>query len=153
MNGRVKAIIAAIAALVILLAAGGILMLIMNTDKPADYNKYRLGEDMSVEVDDNGDVYLVRRNEAAALPFVMSYTRFSSGETKSSVFIDEKRDMQEAVAYGVELEVNRLMDALGSVMPSRKSRTFLFSTVDYPKIKEVFYYDESTGTEYTLWNK
>jgi len=153
MNEKVTKIIWAVAVLVILMVAGAVFAAIGFTNHPASYEKYDLGENISVEVEENGDVYLVRRNEAASLTFVMSYPRFSSGEKKSSIFTDEKKDMKEAVGYGVGLEVNRLVDAANCVIPSRKSKTFLFNTEDYPKIKEVFYYDENTGTEYPLWNK
>ena len=153
MNRSIKIIIGVTAAFVLIMTAGIALMAMVNSDRPADYEKYGLGEDVSVEVDDKGDVYLIRRNKAASLTFVISFTRFSSGERKAGIFTHEKKDMQEAVGYGIELEVNRFLDTFGSIIPSRKSKTFLFSTQDYPKIKEVFYYDENTGMEYPLWNK
>ena len=114
MNRSIKIIIGVTAAFVLIMTAGIALMAMVNSDRPADYEKYGLGEDVSVEVDDKGDVYLIRRNKAASLTFVISFTRFSSGERKAGIFTHEKKDMQEAVGYGIELEVNRFLDTFGT---------------------------------------
>ena len=149
MSGTVKKVLIGGILLAILLFGGVFLSIIMQVDKPADYEKYNLADDISDEVEDNGDVYLVRRNKAASLIFIFSYVRYSHGEYDYA----NKKNMKEAVGFGVELAVNRAVDTMNCVSVSKPNKTFLFNTEEYPKIKEVFYYSEQTGKEYPIWSK
>ncbi|GEM_PF-3228543 len=155
MKTTVKVVIAVIVTL--LISAVGMFFLALYLESPVAIpytdEKYNFAENLSVEVDDNGDVYLTRKNEAAGTICNYGFARYSGTKYEGFTLLEAKKVLGEADGLGINLVTQRFNYHSQIKLPEWHEKLFLFNTNDYPKVREVFYYDENTGTEYPIWSR
>lgn len=119
--------------------------------KPMDYEKHNLAENIWIEVDDNGDLWLVKKGIAAESVFIYPTLRDESGNYLG--YYDRDYDRATAEAYGFSLDYRSIIDLADVQIAVNEERNLLFNINKKENIDEVFYYDEKENKEYILWER
>lgn len=119
--------------------------------KPMDYEKHNLAENIWIEVDDNGDLWLVKKGIAAESVFIYPTLRDANGNYLG--YYDRDFDRATAEAYGFSLDYRSIIDLSDVQIAVNEERNLLFNINKKENIDEVFYYDEKENKEYTLWER
>ncbi len=123
----------------------------VGTTSRMDYAAYNLAENVTVEEDDAGDLWLVLQNEATSADLCMPTVRDSSG---NHMGYNEGFSAADKEAYGFTLEHARIYDVIHiTMMMPHPQKMLLFNKDDKPEIQEIFYYDADNDTEYVLWER
>ncbi len=147
---RIEKAVIGIVSAVVLIFALYILSLFLSMDSNMDYERYNLSENVWTELDENGDLWLVKNEAAVEAMFAFVTIRDSDGD-----YIGENGfDKDKKEAYGVTLKHRRILDfAVVSNENDKPERTLLFNINDKTEYKEVFYYDADNDKEYILWER
>ena len=128
----------------------GTLFLLLNTDSSMDYEKYNLAENVWVEQDDDGNLWLVRKDLASQAWFIYPDIIDSDGNHIS----DADFDKSKVNAFGYTLKHRAICDfAIPNTMIDNEERTLLFNMEEKPKINTIYYYDDENEAEYVLWER
>ena len=140
--------IAAITVSVILLAGGlfgGYIWAV--TDCSMDYEKYNIAEDVHVEEDAEGTLWLCMKGNASSLScYVFPTISDTDGGHMGSQ--DQTFNKEKKSGFGVTLKMLRIAKLVPWKMNSYEERIKLRSDMDY-----IFYYDDVNNQEYVLWGE
>lgn len=143
-----KTVISIVSIIMIFTVLWFVQFFLINTDCAMDYEKYNIAENVSVEVDDDGMVWLCVKEKAATydyfLPNIIDANGISLGE--------EGFDKNKKESYVITLHHRKVNELAMIQMPGNKNRTPLFD-LNERDFKSVKYYDENTDTEYLLWER
>lgn len=145
---RFRIIKTAIIAAAVLLLCGGLFGGYMwaVTDCSMDYEKYNIAEDVHVEEDADGNLWLCMKNNAASYSaFVFPTISDTDG---NHMGYDRNFDREKKAGFGVTLKMFRIMKLVPWPLNSYEERIQLRSDLDY-----VFYFDDVNDTEYVLWGE
>ena len=123
----------------------------MNTCCPMDYEKYNFAENVWIEEEENGDIWLVKKEYAAESAYIYPTLRDENGHYMG--YNDAEFDRTAVVAYGFTLNHRRVMEMGNYEISSPEEKTFLFNSNEKENLKEIFYYDEENNKEYILWER
>lgn len=147
---------AAVIAIFIIGIFTGIMFHLINTDCTMDYEKYNLAENIAVKQDENGDVWLVRKNEATLSWFVFPDVMDENGNKMSDKGFE--REKAEAMTYTLKqrkidsfLTTTKFMTVKDVI--AKDEYTLLFNVNEKEKINEIYYYDDKTDKDYLLWER
>ncbi len=123
----------------------------LNTDQTMDYEKYNLAENVYAEEDAEGNVWLVKQGTATDAWMICPNIRDTSGR-----YMEEKGFDKDAVnGLSVTLKERKINDLfliqLDGDSPLMQERTMVVEADS--KFEELYYYDDTTDTEYLLWKK
>lgn len=147
-----KAVVACILAAAVLIFGGCLLMWLVNTDCTMDYEKYNLAENVWVEEDADGSVWLVRTGGAAEAYFIHPNVLDRNGNTMQ----DEGFDRDQACAFTITLKQRKILSLMNFViLDGGEEERFLLwdSAKDYEKFETLYYYDDENHQKYVLWEK
>ena len=140
--------IAAITVSVILLAGGlfgGYIWAV--TDCSMDYEKYNIAEDVHVEEDAEGTLWLCMKGNASSLSCYV-FPTISDTDGGHMGYQDQTFNKEKKSGFGVTLKMLRIAKLVPWKMNSYEERIKLRSDMDY-----IFYYDDVNNQEYVLWGK
>lgn len=123
----------------------------MNTCCPMDYKKYNLAENVWIEEEKNGDIWIVKKGNAAESSYIYPTLRDANGNYLD--LGDAEFDRNAVVAYGFTLEHRRFMEMSNFEISPPEEKTFLFNINEKENILEIFYFDEENNKEYILWER
>ncbi len=146
-----RGIIAAVAVFVLSFVLLVLKMSFLDMIKPMDYEKHNLAENVWVEVDESGDLWLCKKGIAAESVYIYPTLRDKNGNHMG--YYDEKFDSASAEAYGITLDYRSIIDFSGVQIDSKEERSLLFNINDKADYNEVFYYDAENNKEYILWER
>jgi len=147
-----KAVVACILAAAVLIFGGFLLMWLVNTDCTMDYEKYHLAENVWVEEDADGSLWLVRTGSAAEAYFIHPNVLDSNGNTMQ----DEEFDRDQVCAYTITLKQRKILSLMNFVIldGGMEERVLLWdSAKDYEKFETLYYYDDENHQKYVLWER
>ena len=134
----------------------GIMFHLINTDCTMDYEKYNLAKNVAVKQDENGDVWLVRKNEATLSWFVFPDVMDENGNKMRDKGFE--REKVEAMTYTLKqrkidsfLTTTKFMTVKDVI--AKDEYTLLFNVNEKEKINEIYYYDDKTDKDYLLWER
>jgi hypothetical protein len=113
-----------------------------------DYEKYNLAENVKVEVDEDGLLWLCTDNEASTYDYY--YPTFV--DTNGVNMTENGYDKTKTESYNVTLHHRKVNELAMITFPGNKKRSPLFN-INEKEFKFVKYYDENTDTEYVLWER
>lgn len=122
---------------------------ILNTDCSMDYEKYNLAEDVWVEEDNDGTLWLCKKNSAASADFIFPTLSDSEGRHLS---YDKDYDNNKKVGYGITLK-HRKIDSLGYCYEYENEERSKLENIKERGITQIFYYDDVNNKEYILWEE
>ena len=143
-----KVVISIISIVFVLSALWYAQFFLINTDCTMDYEKYNLAENVTVEVDDDGMLWLCVNDEAACYDYIWS-TLVDANGIKIG---EEGFDKNNKGSYDVTLCHRRVNELAMIMFYGNEKRTPLFN-INEKDFKSVKYYDEKTDTEYVLWER
>lgn len=147
-----KIIISTFAALVGTFVAGiGLWFLqfyLINTDCSMDYEKFNLSENVWVDEDENGDLWICRKESAASSIF--TYPTLSDANGKH--FPEEGFDKNTRRGYGFTLKQRKIEKFSIINYPAKEERTLICNKKE-KDYEYIFYYDDKNNTEYVLWER
>ena len=140
--------IAAITVSVILLAGGlfgGYIWAV--TDCSMDYEKYNIAEDVHVEEDAEGTLWLCMKGNASSLSCYV-FPTISDTDGGHMGYQDQTFNKEKKSGFGVTLKMLRIAKLVPWKMNSYEERIKLRSDMDY-----IFYYDDVNNQQYVLWGE
>ena len=140
--------IAAITVSVILLAGGlfgGYIWAV--TDCSMDYEKYNIAEDVHVEEDAEGTLWLCMKGNASSLSCYV-FPTISDTDGGHMGYQDQTFNKEKKSGFGVTLKMLRIAKLVPWKMNSYEERIKLRSDMDY-----IFYYDDVNNQEHVLWGE
>ncbi|MCR5168566.1 MAG: zf-HC2 domain-containing protein [Oscillospiraceae bacterium] len=143
--------IAVIAAAVIILAGGlyaGYIWAV--TDCSMDYVKYDLANNVYVEEDGSGDLWLCTKGNASALS-IFAYPTLSDSSGGHLGHDGQSFDADKKSGMGYTLKMMRISAISPFTYGSRELRMRIGKPD--PEIKYIFYYDDVNDIEYVLWGE
>jgi len=145
-----KLVIIIVSVLFVFGVSYGTLFMLLNTDTTMDYQKYDLAENVWVEQDEKGDVWLVRKALATQAWFIYPDIIDSNGN-----HIDDEAFSKDNIAAFAYTLKQRAIDsfAITETMIDNEERTHLFNVNDNDKIDTIYYYDDTNEAEYVLWER
>lgn len=143
-----KVIISIISVAVILHIGWFAQFYMLNTDCTMDYKKFNLAENVWIEEDENGGLWMCRKNAASSADFFYPTLLDKNGKHT----FEDGFDKNNTVGYGVTLRHRRIDNFATIDMLGKKERSYLFN-INEKHIEYVFYYDDKTDSEYILWER
>lgn len=143
-----KVIIGIVSATVILIAGWYVQFYMLNTDCSMNYEKFDLAENVWVEKDESGGLWMCRENAAVSADFI--YPAFT--DKNGNHMNDDGFDKNNTVGYGFTLKHRKIDNFAMIDMSGKDERSYLFN-VNEKDFEYVFYYDDKTDTEYILWER
>ena len=146
-----KIVIIGISAILLLIVLFAVNFFVFAVDYTIDYYNCNLAQNIAVEQDENGDLWLIRRDDACEA----WYMRQNLIDANGNMFFDKEFDKDNVVAYTYTLKV-RGSTAIGSnsfVMGGIEEQELLFNINEKPNIETVYYYDDTNDEMYVLWER
>lgn len=143
-----KIIIGIVSAVVILIAGWFAQFYMLNTDCSMDYERFGLSENVWIEEEDTGDLWLCRKNAASSADFI--YPAFT--DKNGNHMHEDGFDKNNTVGYGVTLKHRKIDNFAMIDMSGAEERSYMFN-INEKDFEYVFYYDDKTDTEYILWER
>ena len=146
---RIRLVKVAAATAAILLAAAGLFagFIWATTDCSMDYEKYNIAEDVHVEEDTEGNLWLCMKGNASAFSCFV-YPTISDTDGGHMGYPSQSFNKEKKTGFGVTLKMFRITKLVPWKMNSYEERIKVRNDLDY-----VFYYDDATDTEHVLWGK
>lgn len=120
------------------------------TDCTMDYEKYNIAENVHVEEDSEGKLWLCMKGKAAAYS---SFVWPTISDTDGNHFgTDQPFNKDKKAGRGYTLKMFRIAKLIPWSVNSYEERIEVKLNDDSP-INYVFYYDDVTDTEYVLWGE
>ena len=120
----------------------------LNWDVSMNYETYKLAENVRIEEDSDGQLWLVTVNEANNS--VLYYPTLSD-ENGRHLGYDDDFDMDKKVGYGITLKQKRIDLLIPGMTSYPQEHRIKLDNIKEKNISEIFYYDDKTNTEYLLW--
>ena len=117
------------------------------TDVSMDYDKYNIAENVWVEEDSSGELWLCKKGTAAALSSFVHPT-ISDTDGGHMGYEGQSFDQNKKCGFGVTLKMFRIARLVPWNINSYEERIKVRNDLDY-----VFYYDDASGQEYVLWGE
>jgi len=136
-------------ALLILVNIIPLLVMFLSMDCSMNYEKYHLAENVRIEENFDG-LWLVTTNEANNSVF---YFPTLSDEDGNHFGYGEGFDADKKVGYGITLKQRRIDEISPFVIPYLQEQRTKLENIEESDIKQIFYYDDKTNTEYILWER
>ncbi len=146
-----RIVIAAVITLVAFIGLFVFKMAFLDYISPMDYEEHNLAENIWVEVDENGDLWLHKKGIAAQSVNIFPTLRDANGNYMGYGNSEFDRDAVEA--YGLTLDYRKILDFSNVEIYTQEEKTILFNINKKENIEEVFYYDEAENKEYILWER
>jgi hypothetical protein len=145
---RIEKLVVGLVELVLVLIAGFYLLFYMAGYKSMDYDKHGLSNSISVEEDENGDVYLTYG--PVAVDFVTKTAADDNGTILGESGFDHNKK-----GYGVSFKQRRINIFAPSpeFFFSPDKKVLLFNSRNNPEYEYVFYYDEKDGDKHIVWER
>ena len=143
-------IIAAVTAIVV---GFGAFCFIQWMDCPVtmSYNGFNMSENVYAEADENGDLWLVRKDIAAESFILM---KNDDENFAWNIKDDANIDFTMTETIGVTLYRRRWLNHATYVMkPEYPTKSLLFNINKWPEVNELCYYDEVSGEKIVLWTR
>ncbi len=148
-RARIEKVVISIVSIVFVLSALWFAQFfLINTDCAMDYEKYNMAENVKVEVDEDGLLWLCTDNEASTYDYY--YPTFA--DVNGIKMTENGYDKTKKESYIVTLHHRKVNELAMITFPGNKKRTPLFN-INEKEFKFVKYYDENTDTEYVLWER
>lgn len=148
-RARIEKVVISIVSIVFVLSALWFAQFfLINTDCAMDYEKYNMAENVKVEVDEDGLLWLCTDNEASTYDYY--YPTFA--DVNGIKMTENGYDKTKKESYIVTLHHRKVNELAMITFPGNKKRTPLFN-INEKDFKSVKYYDEKTDTEYVLWER
>ncbi len=148
-RARIEKVVISIVSIVFVLSALWFAQFfLINTDCAMDYEKYNLAENVKVEVDEDGMLWLCTDNEASTYDYY--YPTFVDANGVNMT--ENGYDKTKKESYIVTLHHRKVNELAMITFPGNKKRSPLFN-INEKEFKFVKYYDENTDTEYVLWER
>lgn len=146
---RIRLIKTAVITAAVLLLCGGLFAGYMwaVTDCPMDYEKYNIAENVHVEEDSEGTLWLCMSGNASALSCYV-YPTLSDTNGGHMGYPDQQFDKEKMAGCGVTLRMFRIAKLVPWKINSYEQRIKVRNDLQY-----VFYYDDATNTEHVLWGE
>ena len=146
---RIRLVKTAVITFAVLLLAGGLFggYIWAVTDCPMDYDKYNLAENVHVEEDSDGNLWLCMNGNASSLSAYV-FPTISDTNGGHMGYEDQTFDKEKKAGFGVTLRMFRIAKLIPWKLNSYETRIMVRNDLDY-----VFYYDDATNTEYVLWGE
>ncbi len=148
-RARIEKVVISIVSIVFVLSALWYAQFfLINTDCAMSYEKYNMAENVTVEVDEDGLLWLCTDNEASTYDYIYPIIVDANGIKVG----EEGFDKNKKESFDVTL-CHRKVNELAMIMfPGNEKRTPLFN-INESVLNYVKYYDEKTDTEYVLWER
>lgn len=146
-----RIVIAGIAAMLAVFVLFMLKMIYMDSWGYMDYEDACLNENLWVEEDENGDLWLVKKGAAAESSDFIPTLRDANGNYFGDIYQDFDKESVEA--YGVTLTIRRILNGAEFYLENKEERTLLFNINEKENMNEVFYFDEENKKEYILWER
>ena len=117
------------------------------TDCSMDYEKYNIAEDVHVEEDSEGTLWLCMQGNASALSCYV-FPTISDTNGGHIGYPDQTFEKDKMAGYGVTLRMFRIAKLVPWKMNAYEQRIKVRNDLQY-----VFYYDDATNTEHVLWGE
>ncbi|MBQ6942890.1 MAG: zf-HC2 domain-containing protein [Ruminococcus sp.] len=148
-RARIEKVVISIVSIVFVLSALWFAQFfLINTDCAMDYEKYNLAENVKVEVDEDGLLWLCTDNEASTYDYYYPMPVDANGIKMG----EDGFDKNNKGSFNVTFHHRKVNELAMIQMPGQKKRTPLFN-INEKEYKFVKYYDENTDTEYVLWER
>ncbi len=148
-RARIEKVVISIVSIVFVLSALWFAQFfLINTDCAMDYEKYNLAENVTVEVDEDGLLWLCTDNEASTYDYYYPMPVDANGIKMG----EDGFDKNNKGSFNVTFHHRKVNELAMIQMPGQKKRTPLFN-INEKDYKSVKYYDENTDTEYVLWER
>ena len=148
-RARIEKVVISIVSIVFVLSALWFAQFfLINTDCAMDYEKYNLAENVKVEVDEDGLLWLCTDNEASTYDYYYPMPVDANGIKMG----EDGFDKNNKGSFNVTFHHRKVNELAMIQMPGQKKRTPLFN-INEKDYKSVKYYDENTDTEYVLWER
>ncbi len=143
-----KLVVCLIALVTVLVIAAGSVMLLTDKLVSVDYEEIVHHDPISVEVDDNGDAWLLFDPADADI--------ISTGvaDENANVFGEDDFDKEKKSSYLVFFMKRKITD-FGHVnyCNNKKARYLLFNSEEHPEFKNVFYWDVNDKEKHIIWER
>ena len=148
-RARIEKVVISIVSIVFVLSALWFAQFfLINTDCAMDYEKYNMAENVKVEVDEDGLLWLCTDNEVSTYDYY--YPTFA--DVNGIKMTENGYDKTKKESYIVTLHHRKVNELAMITFPGNKKRTPLFN-INEKEFKFVKYYDKKTDTEYVLWER
>lgn len=148
-RARIEKVVISIVSIVFVLSALWFAQFfLINTDCAMDYEKYNLAENVTVEVDEDGLLWLCTDNEASTYDYYYPMAVDANGVKLG----EEGYDKNKKESFNVTFHHRKVNEFAMITFPGQEKRTPLFN-INETDFKSVKYYDENTDTEYVLWER
>ncbi len=148
-RARIEKVVISIVSIVFVLSALWFAQFfLINTDCTMSYEKYNMAENVKVEVDEDGLLWLCTDNEASTYDYY--YPTFA--DVNGIKMTENGYDKTKKESFNVTFHHRKVNELAMIQMPGQKKRTPLFN-INEKEYKFVKYYDENTDTEYVLWER
>lgn len=117
------------------------------TDCSMDYEKYNIAEDVHVEEDSEGTLWLCMQGNASALSCYV-FPTISDTNGGHIGYPDQTFEKDKMAGYGVTLRMFRIAKLVPWKVNAYEQRIKVRNDLQY-----VFYYDDATNTEHVLWGE
>ena len=146
-----KIVIGAVVTAVLLLALWLLCFTLLNSDTEMDYNRYNLDAYVTVELDDNGDLWLVRDGLAMTADMIAPTLSDKNG---NHFGYDQGFDKETKCGMGYTLRQRKIDEfAYTDLSLGGPVRSLICNINEAPEITYVFYYEAETNTEHVLWER
>lgn len=143
-----KIVIVIVSVVVAFTIIWNVLFNLINVTCTMDYEKNNLDKNVSVQVDDEGMVWLCTDKNASHNDFIVPTL-----VDKNGTYVGESGfDKENIVGYGVTFEYALFNKFAIIEFPGQKKQTPLFN-INEKKFEYIFYYDRDKDTEYRIWER
>lgn len=148
-RARIEKVVISIVSIVFVLSALWFAQFfLINTDCAMSYEKYNMAENVKVEIDEDGLLWLCTDNEASTYDYYYPMPVDANGIKMG----EDGFDKNNKGSFNVTFHHRKVNELAMIQMPGQKKRTPLFN-INEKDYKSVKYYDENTDTEYVLWER
>lgn len=148
-RARIEKIVISIVSIVFVLSALWFAQFILiNTDCAMSYERYNMAENVKVEVDEDGLLWLCTDNEASTYDYYFPMPVDANGVKMT----ENGFDKNNKGSFNVTFHHRKVNELAMITFAGNEKRTPLFN-MNEKEYKFVKYYDEKTDTEYVLWER
>ena len=122
---------------------------LLNTPEEMDYNRYGLAENVTVELDDNGDLWLVRQGIAQTADGVY----MTRSDENGNHFGDGSFDKETKCGIGYTLMQRKIDRFAYADLSGEKPIRMLICNINENDVQYVFYYEAEANVEHVIWTR
>ena len=145
-----KIVISLVAVLCVFTVVFFVGMYLLNAYVPYKLDTLKIGENVSTEIDENGDMWLIIKDYTIQPDYVKRTISDSSG---NHLGVSDNFDKDKSDGIGFYIERHPI-DCFQFDMKSENGyRLKMFNVNEKEKFKKFFYYDSEDEKEYILWER